>query len=34
MQARREVARINREVASLRNLPLDEADLASPGIKS
>ena len=28
-QARRDVARVNREVASLRSLPLDDADLGS-----
>ena len=30
-QARRDAARINREVASLRSLPLDDADLGSAG---
>ena len=28
-QARRDVTRVNREVASLRSLPLDDADLGS-----
>ena len=30
-QARRDVARVNREVASLRSLPLDDADIGSVG---
>ena len=30
-QARRDVARVNREVASLRNLPIDEADIGTAG---
>jgi hypothetical protein len=28
-QAKRDVARVNREVASLRSLPLDDADVGS-----
>lgn len=31
MQARRDVQRVNREVASLRSLPFDEADIGSTG---
>jgi uncharacterized integral membrane protein len=30
-QARRDVARVNREVASLRSLPLDDADFTTTG---